>query len=326
MKKEDIKKVFDGESVARVPVGFWHHFIPHSEMGQIPGSAALQQKYLDMNRQWQEDLDPDFVKIMTDGYLMMPLNIGNATADDIANVEPTDFNAFLEGSVRIAHGCREVYGPDKFLLFNIFSPFITVLSACKKVYKTEAHAALAKMIEEEPDKILAGVSKVSEYLTKVALACVGEDGADGIYLCTRQCKMTEDAVRKIINPTEIRIFEAVNKVSTYNAAHICDFDGPQTNIRLYAEYPCKVFNWAVHTEKLSMHDGKEIFGGRTVLGGFDMNKTGILFTGDQAQITAETHRILEDTGSKGFILGADCTVDPGIDVAHLRWVRQAAEE
>ncbi len=35
MKKEDIKKVFDGESVARVPVGFWHHFIPHSEMGQI---------------------------------------------------------------------------------------------------------------------------------------------------------------------------------------------------------------------------------------------------------------------------------------------------
>ena len=93
---------------------------------------------------------------------------------------------------------------------------------------------------------------------------------------------------------------------------------------LYAEYPVKVFNWAVKTEGLKLSEGREIFGGRTVMGGFDMNKDGVLYTGPREAIKAETEKILADAGRQHVILGADCTVDPSIDTEHLVWVREFA--
>lgn len=323
-KKEWVKKVFDGEQVDRVPVGFWHHFIPHSKMGLIPTHLELMDEYFELNRKWLKDLDPDFVKIMSDGYLMLPVDIGSGTPEEIADVKPVDLQAYIDGSVKIARGCRKIYGPDMLLLMNIFSPFITLVKQIRVCYKDQAYPELKKMILEHPAEIKAGVEKITDCLIQVVEAVLGEDGADGIYLCTRQCTMDEDAVKLLINPSEIRLLEAANKISTYNAAHICDFDGKQTNMALYAEYPAKVFNWAVKTEGLQLSEGRKIFGGRTVMGGFDMNKEGVLYTGPKEGIQAETERILADAGRQSVILGADCTVDPSIDPEHLVWVREFA--
>lgn len=323
-KKEWVKSVFDGDPVEKVPMGFWHHFIPHSKMGQIPDDPQLQEEYFALNRKWLQDLDPDFVKIMTDGYLMLPIDIGSGTADEIANVKPRDLESFVAGSVRIAKGCREIYGSDTFLLFNVFSPFITLVKEVRARYKEAAYPTLIQMIHDEPEKIMTGLNKITDALIQVVDAVLGDDKADGIYLCTRQCTMPEDIVELCISATEIRLLEAACKYGDYNAAHICDFDGPQTNMSLYAKYPCKVFNWSVHTEGYQMSEGKKIFHGRTVMGGFDMNRTGVLFTGPKDAVKAETERILADVGRQGFILGADCTVDPEINVEHLRWVREFA--
>ena len=323
-KKEWLKKVIDGEKVDKVPMGFWHHFIPHSEMGKIPGDPSLQEKYFELNRQWKKDLDPDFVKIMTDGYLMLPVDIGSGTAEEIADVKAVDLPAFIEGSVRIAKGCREIYGPDTFLLMNIFSPFITLVKAFKACHKENPYDVLINMIRQNPKEMKQGLDKVTDYIIEVVKAVLGEDKADGIYLCTRQCTMTEDVVKDYICASEIRLLEEANKLSSYNAAHICDFDGKQTDFKAYADYPVKLFNWAVKTEKITLSQGREIFGGRTVMGGFDMNKEGVLYTGPKEAIKAETEKILADAGRQYTILGADCTVDPSIEVEHLRWVREFA--
>ena len=323
-KKEWVKKAFDGEQVDRVPMGFWHHFIPHAKMGLIPTHPELTEEYFELNRQWLKDLDPDFVKIMSDGYLMMPLDIGSGTPEAIANVKAVDLQAFIDGSVNIARGCREIYGPDMLLLMNIFSPFITLVKQIRACYKDQAYPVLKQMIKEHPEQIKAGVEKVTDFMIEVVKAVMGEDRADGIYLCTRQCTMDEDAVKLIINPSEIRLLEAANAIGTYNAAHICDFDGKQTNMALYAEYPVKVFNWAVKTEGLKLSEGRKIFGGRTVMGGFDMNKEGVLYTGPKEAVKAETKKILADAGRQRVILGADCTVDPSIATEHLVWVREFA--
>lgn len=323
-KKDWVKKVFDGETVERVPMGFWHHFIPHSKMGLIPTHPELTEEYFEMNRQWLKDLNPDFVKIMSDGYLMMPIDIGGGTPEEIADVKTVDLQAFINGSANIAKGCREIYGPDMLLLMNIFSPFITLVKQIRICYKDEAYPVLKQMIREYPDQIKAGVEKITDYMIQVVKAVMGEDRADGIYLCTRQCTMDEEAVKLLINPSEIRLLKAANEICTYNAAHICDFDGKQTDMALYAEYPVKVFNWAVKTEGLKLSEGREIFGGRTVMGGFDMNKDGVLYTGPREAIKAETEKILADAGRQHVILGADCTVDPSIDTEHLVWVREFA--
>jgi len=88
----------------------------------------------------------------------------------------------------------------------------------------------------------------------------------------------------------------------------------------------QVINWAVGPEGISLAEGREIFGGRTVLGGFENGKNGLLYTGDKAAIQAETKRIIAETGTTGLVIGADCTIPSDIDEERIEWVREAAAE
>ena len=98
------------------------------------------------------------------------------------------------------------------------------------------------------------------------------------------------------------------------------------NIHLFTDYPAPVINWAVGPEGISLAEGREIFGGRTVLGGFENGKNGLLYTGDKAAIQAETKRIIAETGTTGLVIGADCTIPSDIDEERIEWVREAAAE
>ena len=77
---------------------------------------------------------------------------------------------------------------------------------------------------------------------------------------------------------------------------------------------------------ISLAEGREIFGGRTVLGGFENGKNGLLYTGDKVAIQAETKRIIAETGTTGLVIGADCTIPSDIDEERIEWVREAAAE
>ena len=98
------------------------------------------------------------------------------------------------------------------------------------------------------------------------------------------------------------------------------------DIHLFTDYPAQVINWAVGPEGISLAEGREIFGGRTVLGGFENGKNGLLYTGDKAAIQAETKRIIAETGTTGLVIGADCTIPSDIDEERIEWVREAAAE
>ena len=83
-------------------------------------------------------------------------------------------------------------------------------------------------------------------------------------------------------------------------------------------------NWAVYSENVSLKEGKELFGGRPVMGGFA--QTGLIYDGTEEAIKAEVKRILDEAGQLGVMIGADCTVPMDIDEHHFVWVREAAEE
>ena len=76
----------------------------------------------------------------------------------------------------------------------------------------------------------------------------------------------------------------------------------------------------------SVEEGRKIFGNRAVAGGFANTTDGVLYSGTEEQIKAETKRILSAAGSRGVILGADCTIPRGTPASHIQWVREAAEE
>lgn len=59
-----------------------------------------------------------------------------------------------------------------------------------------------------------------------------------------------------------------------------------------------------------------------MIGGFDNNPEGVLYSGSREEVEAETKKILDKAGTKGVILGADCTVPKDIDPVRFEWVRK----
>lgn len=85
-------------------------------------------------------------------------------------------------------------------------------------------------------------------------------------------------------------------------------------------------NWAAVVEGVPLKEGKELFGGRAVIGGFGQTENDVLYKGSEEEIRKETAAILDEAGTRGIILGADCTIPRDTDVSHLEWVREAARD
>ncbi|MBQ9925802.1 MAG: hypothetical protein IJO51_07250, partial [Clostridia bacterium] len=90
---------------------------------------------------------------------------------------------------------------------------------------------------------------------------------------------------------------------------------------LFKDYDCAGINWAVTIEGVSLQEGKKLFGGKPVFGGFP--QSGVLDKGTREEVVAYTHKILDEAGQVGIMLGADCTIPTDIDDNRLEWVRQA---
>lgn len=86
-----------------------------------------------------------------------------------------------------------------------------------------------------------------------------------------------------------------------------------------------MINWAVVVEQVSLQEGKKLFGGRAVIGGFDNTTNSVLYKGSKEEVERETKKLLDEAGTTGIILGADCTIPSDTPLERLDWVRKAAE-
>ncbi len=73
-------------------------------------------------------------------------------------------------------------------------------------------------------------------------------------------------------------------------------------------------------------EGKKLFSGRVMRGGFNNSRNGILYSGDKEEIQAYVRDLISEAGTKGVILGADCTVPRDIPYEHLNWAIEAAHK
>ena len=63
-----------------------------------------------------------------------------------------------------------------------------------------------------------------------------------------------------------------------------------------------------------------------MIGGFDNTTRSVLYRGTKEEVQAEAKRLLDEAGTTGVILGADCTIPESTPIEHLSWVREAAQE
>ena len=325
-KRELVFKAFNNEETDRVPVGFWFHYT-QNELKSVYENPEMRQQNIEGHKRFVESFHPDFVKLMSDGYFFEPETariIGNAkSAADLFQLKPIANNdKWITDQVSLVKELTSSFGKEVATFYNVFAP------ATAFKWAAGGDKKLAAFIKEDKAAVIHALSVIAWNTSILAKEVITQGGADGIYLSVQTIQdlsVGPDLYGEVISPTELAVLAAANAAGGKNILHICGYEGVKNNLALFKNYPAQAINFASAVEGVSLSKGKELFGGKPVIGGFANTSNGILYKGTKEQIQAETKRLLDEAGRKGIILGADCTVPKDIDFAHFEWVREAAK-
>jgi uroporphyrinogen decarboxylase len=318
----------DKKPVDYVPVGFWKHFFDKGVVGQ---------PCIDAHIEYYKQADLDFLKVMSDGYFAFPTADGKQlrSAADLRSIRPVEADdPWIRAQVERVQALVEAFGKERCVFYNVFTPF-TTLKCCFEGDSLDASdAVFMKAVREDTDAVLGALDIVAQGNALLAECIIKESGADGIYFPVSNAehdRFTEQEYRRIIGPSELYVLEHINRWSDYNILHCCGFAGTRNRISLWYDYPAKCVNWAVHVDDLSLSDGRVLFGGKSVLGGFDTHwgddeneMRGILYHGSKEELQSYTKELILNAGKLGLLLGGDCTTDHRIDPQRLNWIIEAA--
>lgn len=322
-KRDLVFAAFNNEETERVPVGFWFHFAPENLFDE---REDVIEKNINGHQKYFEEFHPDFLKLMSDGYFTYPNPVIDDihNADDLKKIKAVGAKEWIEKQVKLVKELTGRFGSEVATFYNIFAP-----ATYLKWLLAENGVKFGKLVDENPEAVRDALNEIAKDIADLAKAVIKEGGADGIYLSAQNiqdAKLTKEEYLKYIAPSELTVLNAANEASQYNILHVCGYEGAKNDLSTYADYPAKVVNWAVVVEGVSLEEGRKIFGDRAVIGGFANTKDSILYTGNEKEIKDYTVKLLEKAGTKGVIIGADCTIPSDTPYEHLEWVREAAKE
>ncbi len=331
-RKELVRKVFHNEPTDKLLVAFWHHFLEDELVDGLHHPEYIV-KNLEGARKFKEEFDPDFVKVMTDGLFFMPYHYDEIhKASDLRNFRPEDdLELYFEKSVEFARAIREMYGPDVLIFYNVFSPTFQINHRMNQTHpemRNETGHIFPKLLAEDPEAAAYAVERLTDSTLTLLDRIFSEGIMDGIYFSVTCFNrgVAPELYRKYITPSEKRIIAAANRYAEDNLLHICGWRGSLNDLSLYTDYDCSVINWAVHAENVSLAEGKRMFGGKCVIGGFANDKTDLLCAGTKEEIQDYVEQIVAEAGTTGVIIGADCTTHLDTPDEHLHWVYEKAAE
>jgi uroporphyrinogen decarboxylase len=330
-KREWVSRVFHNEKVEKVPAGFWFHFTADEVLDGFEHPEMFEQN-MEGHLKYYREFQPDFVKIMSDGFFIFPnreFREAETAAElrKVSSIGPS--HPWIEKQVEFVKKLTGVFGKEVLSFYNIFSP-VTSFKFGRRSSKKTPEALLADFIAEDKEALIHALNVVAEDLAVLTRRVITEGGADGIYLSSQDqndSRIDAEIHRQVFAPSDVRALEAANAAAgakALNILHVCGYAGHRNNLSHFTGYPAQIINWAAAVEGVSLGEGKKLFGGRPVIGGFANTADGILYRGTEAEIKAETRRILNEAGRTGVALGADSTVPRDIDLRRLQWVREAA--
>ncbi|MDR1656291.1 MAG: uroporphyrinogen decarboxylase [Deltaproteobacteria bacterium] len=317
--KDLINLVFNNRPVPRVPVGFWFHFLDESRQGS--GDGSFFSENVAGHRRFINSFQPDMVKIMSDGFFYYPLHkpADNPVEmlDKLADV--TAGHPWVRDQVRLIEAVRALKD-DTSYFYNIFSPSTTLRFMVGR-------QTFLDWFSSFPDATFRLLREMGRGIRILAAEAVAHGGADGVFFSVQNPDLqifTDDDYRSFLLEDEVALLNDAKKAGGRNILHICGYDGVRNRLEFFGDYPADAFSWAVNIENVSLGEGRKIFQGKPVIGGFPNTAGSILHTGTKAEIEEFTEKILLEAGRVGVIVGADCTVPTDIELERLRWVRTAA--
>jgi len=317
-KKERILNAMNGKPVDRVPVSFYRHFFD-------PTDNTVAE-----NIEWVKNTGMDMICIEVDGYYGLVCNSPMQTLQEWKDFRPykrTDpfIERQLDRAKRIADGLQD----DAAVYYMAFTPFA--------FFKHTLGEGQTRVMEfwnlYRPDIIQ--VLDVLEETNFIYLDELKKAGLDGMFVSIQhgeKWRMTPEEYRHYLQPYDDRLIKFINANYQNNIGHLCSWATMETNacinFDLYRDYDFQTMNWGVYQrEGMTMAQGKQFFTkSKAVMGGFDRNPEGVLFSGTETQIKAFTKRLIRETGDVGFILSADCSIMGATPDQNIRAVVAAAEE
>ena len=281
---------------------------------------------------YYEATDTDLMKVMNDtGYAP----IGTLSIDgpqDWLALEPTPlsdplFQSHIDGLKRIV----DAIGQEVLIMTTAFNPYnqaVAIIrenpSASRKISSDDARAIFWQQVRTDPEPVSRGLQVIAEDLGRYYVACVRDAGINGIYYSAQggeRALCSDEEHARFLKPVDLHVLEAVGQAAEFVVGHFC---GKSVNLGRFVDYPIQLANWAHQSDNLSLTDGKALFGGISVLGGLD--ERGPLVYGPREALRSEIERSLEEMGTRGFMLGAGCTVPGDTDESNLRYARQVVGE
>ncbi|WP_165211432.1 uroporphyrinogen decarboxylase family protein [Streptococcus tangpeifui] len=331
-KKEWVLKAFHGEPVDRVPVGFWYHFLPEEELGRGLNSRALFNKNLEGHRQFIKDVNPDFIKIMSDGFFTYPnplITTDVSSVQELADIHSIgEDHPWFEQQVELVKAIKNSFTEDIVAIYNIFAP-VTYLKWQLSGQIASGDTIIANLLQEDASTLKKVLDTIAEDIAILVRKIITEANIEGIYLSVQSIqddRVSAEDYRNYIAPSDLRILEAARQADGLSVLHICGYEGASNDIRSFKDYPAQVYNWAVGPEGVSLSQGRELFGGKTVLGGFVNTKEGLLYRGSKEEVQAHVRDLLQEAGTRATVIGADCTIPSDIAAERIAWVREAAAQ
>ncbi|MFD0680543.1 MULTISPECIES: uroporphyrinogen decarboxylase family protein [unclassified Paenibacillus] len=312
-KKTRVLNALNKQAVDKVPVGFWFHF---------SGEEAKGEACIEAHVQHYKDSDIDFIKIMCDGYFVFPINAEIIEAADWRKLKPLGKDhPYIKEQVERAKGISDRVNGECCIFYNVFAPF-----SCIRFGTSDE--LVMRHLKEDPEAVMYALDVIAQDQAMLAELIITEGQCTGAYYCLQGGEMdrfTYDEYRKWITPSDKYVLDHANKFSDNNMLHLCGWAGIKNRLECWRDYPAKAFNWAIYVEELGLKEGMEFFGGKAVLGGFDNTKEGLLYSGTKADVDQFTANLIEETGTTGVILGADCSLSGDIDRQRIKWVVEAAK-
>jgi len=327
-KKQLVLDAFNNKETERVPVGFWFHYTKNELLSVYDGNAEMRQQNIDGHKRFVKEFQPDFVKLMSDGYFFEPKTAkflsSVKSASELYALEPiADDDPWILDQISLVKELTSSFGKDVLTFYNVFAP-----ATAFKWSSGGGDKKLEEFIKEDKFAVIHALSVIAQNTEKVAAGVIKEGGADGIYLSVQSIQGTyvgPDLYAEVAAPAELSVLNAANAAGGKNILHVCGYEGARNNLHNFKNYPATAINFASVVEGVSLEAGKEIFKGKAVIGGFANLKDSVLSAGTKEEVQKETKRLLDNAGRKGIILGADCTIPRDIDFQRLEWVREAAK-
>jgi uroporphyrinogen decarboxylase len=323
-KRALIENVINNNRVDRIPVGFWFHYLDEDEFcSGYKNDALIEKNYLG-HKKFIRGFQPDMVKIMSDGFFGYPDDAFpeiHAPEDFTKIAVLPEGHAWIHKQVELTKRIRDLQG-DTAYFYNIFSP----VSTLKNILTVPK---FLEFFRADPEAVSVGIRNIAKGLSALAKSVVSDGGADGIYFSAQNVdseKIPVEQYKRLVSPWDKSVLSSAEGVGGRNILHICGYTGGKNDLHEWEGYDAAIYNWATAVDGVSPAKGKAMFHGKPVLGGFANTKDALLNTGSKEEIKSFTQQLIHETGTQGFILGADCTVPSDINIERLEWVREAASE